>query len=178
MEFLKLSWNQLARDCIALSGEIRTKKIDEIVSISRGGLVVSRILSDLLDVSISHISIISYQDLKQEKEAKIIQFLPETYKNETILLVDEVSDTGKTFKKALSYLQTLSIKKVYTIAPYIKSHTTYIPDFWKVRTEKWIIFPYELFETKKALAKMMPEKDVMKKLKEIGYKDWELKTVN
>ncbi len=174
MEFTKITWQQLEKDCIALAKKINGTKCDEIVCISRGGLVVSRILSDLLDVKISNITIESYQNAKQEKEPVITQFLPETYKNETILLVDEVSDTGKTFERAVSYLKTLPIKKIYTAAPYIKSHTTFIPDFWEVTLDTWIIYPYEIRETKETFMKLFPQEEAVKRLIELEITDWEL----
>lgn len=177
MEFLKLSWEQLAQDSIALAKKLKGKKFDEIICISRGGLVVARIFSDLLDLPIANIAITSYHDLKGEKEPRLTQPLPDTYKNEIVLLIDEVSDTGKTFLRALSYLHSLPIKKIYTLSPYIKSHTKYIPDFWQIQTDKWIIFPYEIMETKKALSKNISEKEAVKKLQEIGYTDRELESV-
>jgi len=85
MEFTYISWQQLEKDCISLAKKIADTHIDEIICISRGGLVVSRILSDLLDVKISNITIESYQNAKQEKEPVITHFLPENYENETIL---------------------------------------------------------------------------------------------
>src|SRR5258708_1608486 len=149
MEFLKVSWEELAKECIALVDQVRDKKINAIICISRGGLVQGRILSDILDIPLLNISLTFYKDLKKQEEPIITQYLPEEYKNESVLLVDGVSDTGKTFAKAVSYLQTLPIQKIYTLAPYIKSQTTFIPDFWKVKTDKWIIFPYEIMETRK-----------------------------
>ena|SRR5579859_1173250 len=178
MKFIKLSWEQLQKDCITLAKNINANlDIDEIICISRGGLVVARILSDFLDVKISTITIESYQNIQQEKEPVITQFLPETYMNETILLVDEVSDTGKTLKRALTYLKTLPIKKIYTLTPYIKPHSQYIPDFWKIKTDKWIIFPYEIMETKKALHVNVEGRELITKLYKIGYADWEVQAV-
>lgn len=170
MEFTIITWEQLEKDCIALAKKIKDQQIqyDEIVCISRGGLVVSRILSDLLDLKISNITIESYHNALQEKEPIVTHCLPENYKNETILLVDEVSDTGKTFERALSYLKTLPIKKVYTVAPYIKSHTKFIPDFWQVKLDSWIIYPYELRETKETFFSMFSKEEAEKKLEELG----------
>jgi hypoxanthine phosphoribosyltransferase len=174
MEFQRITWQQLEKDCIALAKKIGHTKIDEIVCISRGGLVPARILSDLLNLKISTIAIESYASMQQVKEPVVTHFLPETYKHETILLVDEISDTGKTFERALSYLKTLPIKKIYTVAPYIKPHTTFIPDFWEVSTTKWVIFPYDIRETKESFMKLFPKDEVRKKLIELEIEDWEM----
>lgn len=173
MEFTRITWEQLEKDCIALSRKIKDIPCDEIVCISRGGLVVSRILSDLLDLKISNITLESYQNAQQEKEPIVTQFLPDTYKNETILLVDEVSDSGKTFERALSYLKTLPIKKIYTVAPYIKPHTKFVPDFWQVKLDTWAIYPYEIRETKETFLSMFSKEETERKMKELGVEDWE-----
>lgn len=175
MTFTRITWEQLEKDCITLAKEIPAKEIHEIVSISRGGMVVSRILSDILDLPISHIAIESYADLQQAKEPIVTQVSPREFKGETVLLVDELADSGKTFLRGISYLQSLPIEKVYTAAPYIKSHTVYKPDYYLQTLDSWIIFPYELRETKEAFIKEFGSKEAAeKKMQELGFADWEI----
>lgn len=175
MHFTKLSWQELEKDCIALSQKITDTKIDEIISISRGGMIVSRILSDLLNLPISHIAIESYADLQQINQPIVTQVSSREFKGETILLVDELSDSGKTFERGLTYLQDLPITKVYTAAPYYKSHTTHIPDFTVRNLDTWIIFPYEVKETKDAFTKEFgSEEKAIEKMKELGFEEWEV----
>lgn len=178
INFVKISWQQFEKDCIVLSNKLKTLKIDKIVAISRGGLVVARILSDLLNISISHITISSYEDLKQQKIPRISETPSANFDNQTILIADEVSDTGHTFKRALAYFDNFSIKKIYTLAPYIKPKTTFIPDFYYSSIDAWIIFPYELKETADAFVKMFQDKEhAKKKLKEVGFEDWEIDAI-
>lgn len=175
MDFTKLTWQGLEKDCIDLAKKIKETKIDEIISISRGGMVASRILSDLLDLPISHIAIESYADLQQIQEPVVTQVSPREFKGETILLVDEVSDTGKTFERALSYLQTLPIAKVYTASPYIKPHTIFTPNFYVKNLDTWIVFPYDIRETKEAFIKEFgTEEKALQKMRELGFREWEL----
>lgn len=173
--FHKVSWEQFERDCIKLAGMLKGKKIDKIVAISRGGLVAARILSDLLSVPISHITISSYQNLRQEKEPFIDETPSKTFSHEAILLVDEICDTGKTFERALSYFRNFTVKKIYSLAPYTKSHASYEPDFFVHMIDAWIIFPYEIAETKKAFMNLYKDPDlVQKKMLEVGFHEWEL----
>ena len=175
MQFTKISWQKLEKDCIALAQKIGDTKIDEIISISRGGMVVSRLLSDFLDLPISHIAIESYMDLKQNKEPIVTQVSPREFKGETILLVDELSDSGKTFLRGLSYLNELPISKVYTAAPYYKSHTVHIPDFSVENIDGWIILPYEIKETQGAIRKdVIDPKEAKKKILAAGFEEWEI----
>lgn len=175
MEFIKISWEKLYTDCVALSKKIKNTEIDEIVAISRGGVVMGRLLSDFLSLPMSNISITSYIGTKQEKEPVITQELTKDIKGKTIILIDDVADTGKTFKKAVPYLDSLGAKKVITVAPYIKPHAIFIPNFWIESTAKWIIFPYEVWEVQNELASMFNSKEKAKEtLKSLGVKDWEM----
>lgn len=173
--FIKISWQQLEKDCIELSKKLKTVHIDKIVAISRGGLVAARMLSDLLNVPISHITISSYENLKQEKKPRITEAPSSNFEHQSILIVDEVSDSGDTFKRALAYFENLPVKHVYTLAPYIKAHTTHTPDFYLQSIDGWIIFPYEVRETIEAFAKMFQSKEhAREQLLKVGFEEWEL----
>ncbi len=175
MEFIKISWERLYTDCVLLSKKIKGTQVDEIVAISRGGVVMGRLLSDFLSLPMSNISITSYIGTKQEKEPVITQELTKDIKNKTIILVDDVADTGKTFKKAVPYLESLGVKKVITVAPYTKPHAIFLPDFSVESTDKWIIFPYEVWEVQAELASMFHNEEKAKEiLISLGTKDWEL----
>ena len=170
IKFLRITWNDFEDDCINLSKKIKDIKIDKIIAISRGGLVASRILSDLLTVKISHISISSYKNLQQDKEPLISDVPQGNLKGKILLIVDDVSDSGKTLKRAIKYFKDLNVQKVYTATAYIKPHTIQIPDFWIKKTTSWIIFPYEIKETSKAFLKIYKTKEkVKKKLISLGF---------
>lgn len=180
MTFHKLCWQDFYRHCLFLGKKILGKKIkiDRIVAISRGGLVAARILSDFLKLPISNISISSYANLKQLKEPEIIEASSFNFNGKNLLIVDEVSDTGKTFKRALNYFKNKQTGKIYTASPYIKPKTSFIPDFYLKIIDAWIVFPYDLKETYEAFLKQEKNKEkALKKLKEIGFEEWELKII-
>ncbi|HEV2339339.1 MAG TPA: phosphoribosyltransferase family protein [Patescibacteria group bacterium] len=172
----KLSWEILEKDCITLAKKIKKSgvRLDEIISISRGGVIVARLLSDLLNLPISHIAIESYVNLKREKEPVITQFSSRVFNNEIILLVDELSDSGKTFIKAFSYLSGLSIQKIITASPYIKPHTAHVPNFFVRKIDAWVVFPYEIRETQEAILRQFGEAKGKEKIREIGFVAWEI----
>ena len=178
MKFYKISWQQYEKECLKLAGKIKHIKFDKIVAISRGGLVVARIFSDLLSTPISHITIESYRDLKQKKHTLITETPSTNFNHQTILIVDEIADSGRTFKRASSYFKNFLIKKVYTLAIYVKSHTKPLPHFWSKKIDAWIIFPYEIRETYDAFLKIFKSKEKTRmKLSEIGFKKWEIESI-
>jgi hypoxanthine phosphoribosyltransferase len=175
MEFIKISWEKLYKDCVTLAKYAANSHADEIVAISRGGVVMGRLLSDFLDLPMSNISMHSYIGTLQTKEPEIVAKLTKNIAGKTILVVDDVSDTGITFQKAIPYLERLGASKIYSVAPYAKLQTKYIPDFCVEKTDKWIIFPYEIWESQKELERQLGSKEeAKKKLQELGVADWEM----
>lgn len=153
----------------------QTQRVDKIVAISRGGLVAARIFSDLLNIPVSQITISSYENLKQEKEPVIEEVPSRSFQKETILLVDEISETGKTFDRAIGYFKHLPVKKIYTLAPYVKSKTPRMPDFWLEKIDAWIIFPYEIRETYASFLKIFNDKEkTRRKMLNVGFEEWEV----
>jgi len=183
-QFEFVSWEKLHQACFKLAKKISHKKLqfDRIVCISRGGLVVARIFSDLLELPISNFTIVAYVTIGKTKTPKIVERLAVSIKNERILLVDEIVDHSSTLKKAITYLKTFSPKKITTVVPYIKSWSFPQPAFWQVKTDKWVIFPYEVRETieqlveiwqKKGLSKQEIEKNLIK----LGFEIKMVKTI-
>ena len=150
LEFI--SWTQFEAETFELAKKLDAYTINFtlIVSISRGGHVISRILSDLLGLPIFNVSIQSYQGLKQE-ELVMNQKLHKYLQNEHVLLVDEVVDTGKSLERAVSYLNKLRCESVFSTALHVKPHTTFWPDMYTRETDKWVIYPYEVRESYESL---------------------------
>ena len=178
ISFHKLSLQDVERDCIGLARTIPPDSIDTIVAISRGGLVFARILSDLLNKPISHITITSYDDLQKTKVPFIDETPSKMFRGESILIVDEICDTGKTFERAKSYFENFPLRKIFTATPYLKPHATFVPDFWVKKVEGWIVFPYELRETAEAIQKMTGDREkTVERLTAIGFEEWETEAV-
>jgi uncharacterized protein len=148
-QYLYLSWNQYHLLAQKLAAAIlnHSGKFDEIVTIARGGLTLGHLLSDFLQLPVYSITIQSYSDIQAQGELVITQELGKSIKGKRILLVDDVSDSGKTFVRAKDYLKTLEPEEITTVAIFLKPHTSYRPDYYTRQTTKWIVFPYEVAET-------------------------------
>ncbi|MBP9690553.1 hypothetical protein KBD81_00575 [Candidatus Woesebacteria bacterium] len=179
--FHKLSWTDLHKDCLNLyQSKLKAIEVDQIVSICRGGDIVSRIFSDLLDnLPISHITLTSYEDIKKLKVPVITEEPRNDLTNKRILIIDEVSDTGASFDIAITYFKDKRhVKELFTLAPYIKPGTKYVPDFYQKSIDSWIVFPYEIRETAEGFEKMLGgSRHTREKMLEIGFKEWEVDSV-
>lgn len=178
IQYLPISWKIYHSYSQKLAAAILGQKVnpDEIVAISRGGLTLGHLLSDLLRIPISTITIQSYTDIQTAGEAKLTAKLQNSIKNKHVLLVDDVSDTGKTLQRAIKYLHRAGAARVTTVAMFYKPRSVYRPDYFAKQTAKWILFPYEPTEMILLLTKQMEKSgtskaDIQEKLKRLDYTD-------
>lgn len=176
MKFQYISWKKIQNHCFQFSKQIIKQQIkfDRIICISRGGLVISRILSDFLNLPISNFTIVSYASVGKSGQPKIVEKLAVDIKGESILLVDEITDKGTTLKIANSYLKSLKPKKITTFTPIIKPWSRPLPDYWQIKTDKWVVFSYDVRETIDDLKKIYkkenkPLKDLKTTIKKFGF---------
>ena len=157
IDYLPVSWDQYHALARQLAEQLLSQKIhiDEIVGISRGGLTLGHLLTDFLRIPISTFTIQSYANLQTQGQVKITKPLTTPIHDKHILLVDDVSDTGKTLLRALQYLKTQQPKRVTTLTLFYKPTSVYKPNYFAKTTSAWIIFPTELTETATNIIKSM-----------------------
>ena len=177
-QYLPVSWDEYHKLAQKLAATVLShdKQVDEIVAISRGGLTLGHLLSDFLRIPISTIIIQSYTDIQAQGEVAITGKLQRSIRDKHILLVDDVSDTGKTYKRAVRYLRRCGPKSITTVAMFYKPHSVFRPDFFAARTSKWIIFPYEATEMPLLIIQNMQKEGHTKReiqafLEHLGFDD-------
>jgi len=169
MDFLSLTWKDLEKETYALSKKIKTggRSVDLIVAVARGGLTIAQLLTDFMALPITSFTISSYRDLQQQKNPEITFKIGNKLHDKKILLVDDISDTGKTFTRGITYLQELGAQEIVTASLLVKPWTSYLPDYYVLKTDKWVIFPYEIRETTESL---------LTKFRQEGLTDEEIRT--
>lgn len=154
-DFYFLSFEEFSRHCFELAIKIRhefsDQKIDYVISIQRGGAMMSKMFSDILDVPIATIVVSSYADLQQAKKPFISQDISVDVQGKRVLIVDEICDTGETLLLVREHLQQFSPAAVKTVVMFLRPTAQFQPDFWAAQSGKWVVFPGELVETAKAL---------------------------
>jgi hypoxanthine phosphoribosyltransferase len=117
-----------------------------IVSIGKGGSIPGVILAERYGVSNLNFGIKSYNSYNQ---SKIIEYqtIPsyEALRGAHVLLVDDLADTGETFKYALHRFKQHNVEYVKTAAVFKKSESKFVPDFYaeEVPSDVWIVQPWE-----------------------------------
>ena len=175
-QFEFINWEKLHQLCFELAQKVdkANLKVNKIVAISRGGLVVARILSDFLDLPIAHISIVAYQEIGKITKPKITEGLGRDVSRNKLLLVDEIVDSGKSLAKGLTYLTKFKPTKIYSAGVIVKPKANPKPDFFVRITNKWAVFPYEVRETTEQLVEKWrktgkKEKEIENGLEQLGF---------
>ncbi|NHJ32496.1 MAG: phosphoribosyltransferase [Asgard group archaeon] len=149
-DFLVLTFEDIWLLTNELAKKIRRENFnpDVLVGIARGGLVVTRILSDIMDnFKVAIMGVGFYKGINEtEKEPIITQELPIDLADQKVLLIDDVSDSGKSFEFAVKYLQSKKIHTLKTVALHYKPHSIFKPDIFISKTSKWIVYPWEYME--------------------------------
>lgn len=123
MEKKVLSWTDIHSAIDALSSKLADIRPLYITGKSRGGLIPA--------VMLSHKTGVPYIDLSQA-----VQMHEDVRKR--IVLVDDISDTGETFKMLQNY-------HFITTALHTRYSTSFHPDYTsiEVKDDRWIVYPWE-----------------------------------
>lgn len=142
-----VSWDQFHRDARALAWRLAGSGMEwkAIVCITRGGLVPAAVIARELDIRvIETVSIASYHDYTNQGDLHILKpIAPELLKNggEAVLIVDDLTDTGKTAQAVRDMLPKAHFATVYAKPkgrPLVDSFVT------EVSQDTWIYFPWDM----------------------------------
>ncbi|MCE4616997.1 MAG: hypothetical protein F7C32_00200 [Desulfurococcales archaeon] len=156
LKIRNLTWSEIDDAVEKISQTIvkRGEKYDTIVAIMRGGLIPARLLADKLDIRDIGVIEIKFYIAPGETRTKPIVRQPLTLdiEDKKVLIVDDVSDTGKSLQVALTAISLHGPSLIHTATLYLKPWSTFVPDYFAYTVEEWIVFPWETNEVKKELA--------------------------
>ncbi|WP_297417818.1 phosphoribosyltransferase [Thermococcus sp.] len=148
MDKVYLTWWQVDRAMFALANEMKKHFTpDLIVGIARGGLIPAVRLSHILgDIEVKVIDVKFYKDINERMEKPVITIpLHGSLNDKKVVIVDDVSDTGKTLEVVIDEVKKAGASEVKVVCLSMKPWTKVVPDFYVFRTDKWIVFPWEEF---------------------------------
>lgn len=158
MDILKVSWALVDNYCDEIVGKMGKFKPQVIVAISRGGLVPARLIADRLDLRyVYSIGIELYKGVEKSSAGpKIIQEIEsQIIKGKTILIADDVSDSGETLEFVKKHLLGKGAKEVKCTTLHIKPNTKFKSDFYHSVETAWIEYPWEIYELRRILKKKL-----------------------
>jgi len=144
MERIHYSCEDFLRDTKQLTQKIDWE-FDAIIAIARGGMTLAHLLGEYYDLrSVYTINTIGYDDTRKRDRVQVFN-VPQLDDAKSVLLVDDIVDSGDTLIEVLAKLRdrypqieyktaSLFYKKSAKIAPtwYVKEADAWIDFFWSV----------------------------------------------
>lgn len=152
-----LSWEEFDKLCYELAEKITNDRItfNNIICVARGGLVIGRIMCDILDLPLHVVYTQRYKKGTKETYSiiKLTEVLGTSMLGGNILVVDDITDEGITMKTVVAKIKKMvDINIVKSAVLLHKPRSIFVPDYYTRTTDKWIIFPYEVNEYSKLRA--------------------------
>lgn len=148
-----VSWAQVVNLTNKLAQLIKRNGFqpDIIIAIGRGGYVPARLLADYLDMmDLTSIKVEHYLSGAHKQTIATVKYpLNIDVNSQRVLVVDDVSDSGDTFKVAMQHiLERSTPKEIKTTVLHHKTVSEFIPDYYaaKVIKWRWLIYPWALVE--------------------------------
>ncbi len=142
-----LDWHEFGEASRELAAQVHQSGFvpDMVVAIARGGLLLAGSVAYALDVkSCGAINVEFYTgvDLRLDEPVLLSPMLDTpSVAGQRVLLVDDVSDSGRTLAMVLELLLSAQAD-VRSLCLYSKPETLLEPDYVWRKTSKWIAFPW------------------------------------
>lgn len=146
-----LTWDRFLKISEKTADKMNAAKYrpDFIVSLARGGWVFGRVLCDYLNVTdlvslkVEHWGMTATPD----GEAKIKYPFNIDLTGRKVLIVDDISDTGKSLKVATEYIKKMNPADIKTTTLFYLTGSSFKPDFYgEEMTWRWVVFPWNWVE--------------------------------
>ena len=161
MDKLFIQADELLRNSFKLAWQVYESgyRPNYIIGVWRGGAPIGIAVQEFLDVlgvPSDHIAIrTSHYKGMGERDSKVEVYglnyiIKQVESEDSLLIVDDVHDTGISIQKIIIDLETACKKntpEIKVATPYFKpnkNQTNRQPDFYLHETEKWLVFPHEL----------------------------------
>jgi len=147
------SWEKVSEMCKQIVHKLNEQNVkpDLIITPLRGGAIPAVQIAYLLEMrNIITVNAQRTEDDSVNAEFKDVELsnLPtnEQIANKTILIVDEILDTGETLSKLVEYLKAQNPKQLKLAVLCNSSHKekSINADIVIDQTDKWVVFPWEV----------------------------------
>jgi hypoxanthine phosphoribosyltransferase len=134
-----------------LARQIQTDRFrpELVIAIARGGFVPARLLCDYLDIyNLTCIRIAHYTGTDKAERARLSIPLNIDIRDMSVLLVDDVDDSGETLQLALTHLRSFGPAVVRSAVLHHKTVSSVVPEYYaeQVIHWRWITYPWAITE--------------------------------
>ena len=141
-------YSQVHGFCETLATRLKSTNFDSVVGVSRGGLIPATIIAEHMNIrELRTVGVRSYQLNGMTKRSKSVLYQScSPYLTGRVLLIDDISDTGETFKFLLDHFsKNKQITKLITCSLFVRRSSGFIPDYYHtdIIGNEWVVFPWE-----------------------------------
>lgn len=151
MKFDVLNWEDIYANSHLLFEKIFLDdyKPDMIVAVARGGWIPARLIADFFMIrKAANIKVEAYEVIGETNvEAKITEDISLPVKGKKILIVDDIADSGASLKVVNESLVNKEAGEIKTATLHYKEKSEVIPDYYLEKTDAWVVYPWEYYET-------------------------------
>jgi len=154
-----VTWDEISKWTAQVAQKIGASDIHPtvIIGLTRGGWVPARLLCDhlkvkkLYAVKTEHWGVTANPDGK----ALLTQELNIGIDQDSVLAVDDITDTGESLTLAMAHLSIMHPRQLHSATLLHITHSKFQPDFFSVEVPKekwtWFIFPWNMNEDLRTL---------------------------
>jgi len=140
-----ISWSKYIKALNKIVEYFKDEKFDVIVGLTRGGLIPAVYVSHAWNVPIMPFNPHSLHADGTPRENIILPISSSVVRK--VLIIDDLSDTGKTLSKCFEFFTNKGFVCSTTSVYINEDITEFKPDFTVFNSNnKWIVFPYEFYE--------------------------------
>lgn len=134
-------YSQFIKDIKRSRELLKEKKPSSIIGISRGGLTLAHFLAEALDIRrLFSINSISYSEKEKLNSIEIFG-IPELKDEKRVLVVDDISDSGRTLQEVMRILRdSYTDIDFETLTLFYKESSIFKPTNYIHQTDEWIEF--------------------------------------
>ena len=138
-----VSWDQIHRDSKALAWRLlgEKKEFKGIVAVTRGGMIPACIIARELNLRLIETFCVSSYDHKYQRTANILKDFQTVGDGEGWLVIDDLVDTGNTYKLIREHLPNAHFACVYAKPKGVPTTDSFVIE---VSQDTWVYFPWDM----------------------------------
>jgi xanthine phosphoribosyltransferase len=137
-----VTWDQIHRDAKALAWKLHEKgRYEGIVAVTRGGMIPACIIARELNIRLIETFCVSSYDHKNQREADVLKGLDHIGDGVGWLVIDDLVDTGNTYKLIREHLPAATFACVYAKPMGVLTTDDYVIE---VSQDTWVYFPWDM----------------------------------
>lgn len=140
----KISWKQFHQMCKKLACKVSQDDFDIIIGIARAGLYPATLVAGMLRKEFFPVRITRRKNDKIKWKRPIWKTdVPNEVRGAGVLVVDDVSDSGETLSVVSKRLKEKGAKEIKTGVLILHSWANPMPDYYALRSDECVIFPWD-----------------------------------